>query len=231
MESTEFLNETNYNRANKKIKRVSLIILSAGLLIGGGLIGFGIYKQVDADQINEERAIAAQAEVTKKVSEAKERLNAISTEMADLEGQLEAKNQECDSLSMQDADWFAKSSQCHREAMSIQSQINDLSSEQFQLENAHYTVYYDKVREQSYIPFYFVGGFVILAAGIASLSVWLITKRRAIAAYGVQSTMPVAHEALKKTADKLTPTASKAAGDIASSIAEGITRGRQKGQQ
>ena len=231
MESKEFLNEENYNRANKKIKRISLAILLAGLLIGGGLIAFGFIKRADAERINVERAEAAKAEADSKVAASRQRLEEIESELSSLQSQYDAKSQECDSMDMLDSDWFVKVNQCHREASNTQSQINSLESEQFQLKNATYTVYYDEVGEETYVPFFFIGGFILIASAMISFSVWFFTKRRVLMAYGVQSTMPIAHEAAIKTADKLTPTVSKAAGDIANSIAEGITRGCQKGQQ
>ena len=231
MESKEFLNEENYNRANKKIKKIALAILVAGLLIGGSLVAFGFIRRADAERINTERAEAAQAEVDRKVAAAKQRLEDIESEVASLQSQYDTKSQECDSLNMRDSDWYTKVNQCHREASSITSKINDLKSEQFQLEHATYTVRYDKVGEETYIPFFFIGGFVIIASAMISFSVWFFTKRRALMAYGIQSTMPVAHEAAIKTADKLTPTASKAAGEIAGSVAEGIARGIKKGRE
>ena len=231
MKSKEYLNEDNYDRANKRIKTASAIILAIGLLIGGGLVSYGCIKQAEADRQNSERAKAAQEEVDRNIAADKQRLGEIESEISSLQSKKDAKEQECDSLNMRDDDWFATANQCRREASSIQTEISNLEMEQFQLEHTTYTVQYDRIGEETYIPFYFIGGFVILAGIMASVTVWFITKRRAIMAYGIQSTMPVAHEAFIKTTEKLTPTASKSAGDIASSVAEGIARGTKKGKE
>ena len=223
----QYLTEENYQRVNKKIKTISLAIFIVGLIIGLGLIIFGFIKTNEANQINEERAAAAAAEANAKAAAAKERLSEIETELESLQSQYDAKESECDSMNMRDPDWFAKSNQCEREAMALQTKINKLNVESFQLENDNYTVYYDKEMPEKYIPFYIFGGFIILASSGAALAVWLITKRRALLAYHAQSVMPVAKEGI----DGITPTMAKTAGDIAGSVAEGISRGVKKGKE
>lgn len=240
--SNQYLTEEHYQKVNKKIKAVSLVIFLVGLLVGGGLIVFGLIKtnEVDrtnaektaeAEKTNAERAAAAQAEVDQKVEAANARLKEIESETAALNSQLSAKQYECDSMQMGAANWFADRSQCQNEASDISSQISNLEMEQFQLENAHYTVYYDKVSPDLVdfwgAPFYMIGAFIVIASSIASLSIWLVTKRRALKAYAIQQSMPVNQEAVQS----YTPTISKAAGDIAGSVAEGISRGVKEGKK
>lgn len=227
MEQSKYLTEENYNRANKKIKIISLVILILGFIIGGALIALGAVKSAEVEKINEERAAVALAESEAKAAAAKERLSEIETEKSSLESEYNAKQQECDSLEMGTSDWFAKSNQCNRDSSSIRSKISKLEMEQFELENADYKVYYDIEQPEKYIPLYMIGAFVICAGAIASLSIFLITKRRALRAYGIQSTMPVNKEAV----EQYTPTAAKAAGDIAGSVAEGVARGVKKGKE
>lgn len=223
----QYLTEENYQRVNKKFKTISLVVFIVGLIIGLGLIVFGIIKTNEANQINEERAAAAEAEVNAKVAAAEQRLSEVQSELGSLKPQYDAKESECDSLNMQDPDWFAKKSQCQRESSAIYSDIMDLESEEFQLEHANFTVYYDKADSSWCVVLYGVGGFIILASAIASLSIWLITKRRTLLAYHAQSVMPVAKEGI----DEITPTAANAAGTVAESLAEGITRGIKNGKQ
>ena len=66
-----------------------------------------------------------------------------------------------------------------------------------------------------------------MASAGAALSIWLITKRRALLAYHAQSVMPVAKEGI----DEITPTVANSVGDIAGSVAEGISRGVKKGKE
>lgn len=219
----QYLTEENYQRINKKFKTISLSVFIVGLLIGLGLITFGLIKTNEAGQINVEREAAATAEVEAKVAAAEQRLDEVQSELASLNSQYDTKEAECNSMNMRDTDWFAKHSQCQREASNLQSQIMDLESEEFQLEHANYTVYYDKEMPEQYIPFYIFGGFVILASAVIALAIWLITKRRALLAYHAQSVMPVAKEGI----DDIAPTVANAA----SSVTEGIARGIKKGKE
>ena len=227
MAQSQYLTEKNYNRINKKIKSISLVVLIIAILAGGTLITLGAIKSSEAKRINEERGAAALAESEAKVAAAKERLNEIETEKATLESEYNAKQQQCDSLDMGASNWFANKTQCERESSSIRSKISDLEMEQFKLENANYDVYYDLEHPEKFVLFYIVGAICIGVGLLASLSMFLITKRRALRAYGIQSTMPVNKEAVKK----YTPTAAKAAGNIAGAVAEGISRGVKKGKR
>ena len=222
----QYLTEENYNKANKKIKKISLVVFVTGLIVGSGLIIFGLIKSNEAERINEERAAAAAAEVEAKTAETKNRLSEIEVELAALNTKLEAKEQECDSIPMSSASWFEDSSKCSREASSIRTEITNLDLEQFTLDNTHHTVVYDKERPEIYVLFYVLGSFAILAGSGTALIIYLITKRRALRAYGIQSTMPVNQEAVKS----YTPTVAEAAGQVAGSVAEGIAKGIKKGK-
>ena len=224
---SQYLTEEHYNKVNKKIKIISLVILILGLAIGGGLIAAGLIKTAEAKKTNEERAAAALAESQAAAAAAKERLSEIETEKASLESEYNKKQQECDSLDMKASDWFAKSSQCNRESSSISSKISNLEMEQFKLEHGDYNVRYNLEPLEKFIPLYVLGAFIAGAGVMTSLAVFLITKRRALRAYGIQSTMPVNKEA----AEQYASTAAKAAGDIASSVAEGIARGTKGGKK
>ena len=226
MAQSHYLTEEHYNKVNKKFKIISLVVLMLGIAIGGAFIATGVVKSAEAKKINEERATAALAESEAAIVAANERLEAIATEKSTLESEYNAKQQECDSLDMGASDWFATSQQCQRESNAIRSKISDLEMEQFRLEHTDHTVHYDVIRSEKYIPLYIVGAFCIGAGLLTSLLIFLITKRRALRAYGIQSTMPVNKEAV----EQYTPTAAKAAGDIAGSVAEGIARGVKKGK-
>lgn len=223
----EFLTEERYEASNKKIKKIALIILIVGMAIGIALILFGVYKQNEAKRINQERYDAAYAQSEKLVEEANKRLAEISDEKTKLTEQKTNKNRECDSIPMGTSTWFADVNACQSEVQAITRQINDLEAEEFKIENANYKVTYTPILEIAYTIFYFIGGGVILTALVVSGIIWLITKRRAIRAYAVQSTLPVNQEIV----DKVTPTVSNAAGSVAGSIAEGISRGIKKGKE
>lgn len=227
MEKKEYLNEEWYQGVKKKITRISLVIFLVGIVIGGSLIGYGIYKQNNAKKVNDERYKEAYKQSKESVAKAESRLKEIENEISTLNSEYNAKNQECDSLDMTASDWYTKVNQCHRDAAAIKTKINDLESEQFQLKNADYTVYYDKINSNKYIIFYFLGAGVFVMFGIAALVVYVIAKKREITAFTIQQSMPVAKEAI----DKMAPTVGSAAGEIAKGITEGIEEGKKESDE
>lgn len=229
MENKEYLNEESYQKAKKKITKISLIILVVGLVLGGALIATGIIKanssKKEAEKINEERYNAAYQESQAKVDAANKRLDEITSEMQSLKSQKETKQYECNSLNMRDPNWYADSVKCQGEVSSITSKINDLEMEKFNLENDNYTVYYTPVIPKKYIFLYVIGGIIIASSCFVSGIFYLIAKRREIRAFTIQQTMPVTQEVI----DKMAPTIGNAAGTIGKDIAQGITSGIKEG--
>lgn len=229
MEKKELLNEENYQKSKKKIIMVALIVLIVALLLGGSLIALGIIKtnnsKKEIELINEERYNAAyeKSEAKKKANEI--RLDEIASETETLNREYDQKQQECDSLSMNDKNWFAKANQCQREASTIKSKINELKTEEFELSNENYTVYYNKEYAKNYIFISILGGMLIIAGCSISLAIYLIAKRRDIAAFTIQQTMPLAQE----TMEKMAPTVGDTVGTIGKGIAKGITSGIKEG--
>lgn len=68
------------------------------------------------------------------------------------------------------------------------------------------------------IPFYMIGGFIIVASGMISFAIYMFAKRREIMAFTAQQVMPVAQEGIEKMA----PTVGNAMGTIGKGIAKGI---------
>lgn len=62
MQKQEFLNEENYQRSKKKIASIALIILIAGILLGGSLITVGLVKQGKINDQYSEGSKLAKAE-------------------------------------------------------------------------------------------------------------------------------------------------------------------------
>ena len=211
MNKKEYLNEEWYQNTKKKIVKISLIILIVSILIGGGLIATGIIKtnisKKEAQKIYEER-----------VAEANKRLDEIEQEKETLNKQYELKNQECDSISMSDPDWFSKKSSCSREVNKIASKITELETEEFKLNNA-FSIFYFK----NYTFLSIIGGIVIFIGGIIALAFYVIAKRREITAFGVQQVMPLAQEGMEKMAPTI--------GTVGKEIAKGISSGIKEGTQ
>ena len=225
-ENYKYLNEERYQNTKKKITKISLIILIISIVVGGLLIGTGIFKtnssKRDIEKTNKERYNEAYKESQKRVETANARLSEIKKEIEELQSQYDNKSQECDSMNTRDSDWYVKVNQCRREASSISSKISDLEMEKFELENSDYTVYYDIANARSYSFLVFIGIVIIAFGSIISLMFYIIAKRREIEAFTIQQSIPLAQEGIKK----MTPSVSNAAESIAEGISRGINNGK-----
>lgn len=156
---------------NKKKLPLPLLILIISVAIGLVVAGIGLIKQGAAKKTNEERYQAAYKQSQAKVDAANARLEEIAKELPPLEEKQSSKQKECDSLNMSDPNWFADRNSCISEVSKINSQITELETEKWQLENADYTVYYDLVKPMSYQIFYIIGGAI---AGLGALGAFII---------------------------------------------------------
>ena len=82
------------------------------------------------------------------------------------------------------------------------------------------------------IPFYMIGGFIIIASCMIASSIYMTTKRREILAFHAQQVMPVAQEGIEKMAPTIGKTGASIAkemapayGEIAKEISKGIKEG------
>lgn len=156
---------------SKKKMPLPVLILIIGVGLGLLFAGFGLFKQFDAKKINEERYQAALKLANENAEKLNKRYSEITEELKPLKEQLETKQQECDSLNMSDANWFANKSKCQRETQEIRTQINDLETEQWQIEHYDNTVFYDLVKPMTYQIFYIIGSSI---AGLAILGAFII---------------------------------------------------------
>lgn len=163
---------------SKKKLPLPLLILVICLIIGLLIAGFGLYKQNDTKRINKERRASALKESQKNVAVANKRLEEIKTEIAPLKEKFEAKKQECDAMDISDSNWFANHSKCQREASEIDSQISELETEQWKLENDDYTVYYSLVKPMSYQIFYIIGGSIAGLGSIVAFIIYLVKGKK-----------------------------------------------------
>ena len=139
----------------KKIP-LPLQILLIGAVLGILFAAFGGYKQLNAKKANEERYQAAYKQATENVEAADRRLEEIKNELEPLNKQLETKTQECDAIITGSEGWFDKKNQCNREEMELRNKISKLETEQFQIQNDDYDVYYNLVK-----PLYDLSSFLI----------------------------------------------------------------------
>ena len=156
---------------NRRKISLPIKVTIVGCIIGLLFAGFGLFKQLDSKRINKERHDDALNQSQKMVDAANERLAQIENEYNNLKAQYDAKEQECDSMSITEPNWFANHSQCKRESSDLYSKISELESEKFTISNKDYTVYYSEVKPMSYYIFYIIGGSI---AGLAILGAFII---------------------------------------------------------
>ena len=66
MEKKKFLNEEDYQRNKKKITKIAIVILIAGILIGGSLIVTGLIKQ---NETNSQYSEDSKADLQKQIDD------------------------------------------------------------------------------------------------------------------------------------------------------------------
>lgn len=237
MENKEFISEEKYQKAKKKITKISFMILIIGLVIGIGLIIFGIITKNNAEKTNDERYNAAYSESQAKVDEANKRLSEITTEIENQEANLnnmeiEISNmkKELSKIFQEDHGfsdrYYDKENEItvkETELSKLRMQKINLTKEKFELENADYTVYYTPILSIKYKKFYYIGAFVIIWSCLGAGIFYLIAKRREIHAFALQQTMPLTQEAI----EKFSPTI----GNLGKNIAKGITSGIKEGKE
>ena len=103
---------------------------------------------------------------------------------------------------------------------SLVSQLNDKSDFNKEFDS------YDS------IPFYIIGGFIIIASCMFAGSIYMTTKQREILAFHTQQVMPVAQEGIEKMAPTIGKTGASIAkemapayGEVAKEISKGIKEG------
>ena len=214
-EKKEYLTEKNYNKGKKIIMLIALLVLVVGLTIGGFLIYKGINEKQKIDNTTNEQA-----------EKDKQRLKEIETEKEELNKKISDKKYECDSIKMGTDSWFEKSNKCDNEVLSLEEQVDELESEEFDLEKTDYE-FDKKFNSVGSTRYFMFGVFIIIATLIISLSIFMFAKRREIMAFGMQQTMPLAQEGIEKMA----PTVGNAAGTIAKDVAAGIKEGINSNQE
>lgn len=217
MEEKKYLSEEKYQKNKKKIARIAFVVFVIGILSGG----FLIYKGVTESSSTKNN----------------ERLSEIKKEKEALNEQIDAKEYECDSLDMSSATWYQDKNKCNREVQALTTKISELKSEEFNLNGNH-----SSFKSTSY---YIFGGFIILVACMMSGSIYMVTKRREILAFGLQQVMPIAEEGAEKVVpvvgkamDQMAPYAGKAMdkaaphiGNVAKEISKAIHEGKKDNKE
>lgn len=223
MNKKEYLTEENYHRGTGILKRISLLFLILGLLLGGGLIAKGILNKID---VNSKHSVEYQNSISKKISKEKELLESKKAE-------LEAKGVKYSSyVNYTDGEAYdlkiiinvldPSFNHCKFEEYSNNSITQNYCSLKEQLEKASSD--FDKdFDSMDSVPYFILGVFCLILFCMISLSLYLTSKRREILAFTTQQAMPIAQEGM----EKMTPSVGKFAETIARSISKGIKDGRK----
>ena len=164
--------------SNKKGISLPIKVTIIGCIIALIFAGIGGFKQLNAKKTNDERAATALKESEDAVKNANERLAEIEKEYNNLKTQYEAKENECDSITMGSENWIQAKSKCSREAQELQSKLWDLESEDKLIKSKDYTVYYQKVEPMSYLIYYIIGGSIVGLSLLASFIIYLVKGKK-----------------------------------------------------
>ena len=206
----EFLTEENYERGKKKIRRVALVVLIIGLLIGGALIATGIIKSNNVKETTSSNVRSKE--------DIQAEINSLNSELATLRAK---EVQEFTSNGFSEENF-----RLQNEITAKQSKILDLQMELKEESNDN------SISSFKYAHFYMFGGVIIFAACMFSGIIYLSTKQREILAYQTQQVMPLAQEGIEKMAPTIGKAGAKVAkemapvyGDIAKEVSKGIKEG------
>ncbi len=194
MTENKYLNEEKYQKAEKKITLVAVLILVIGLGIGG----FLIYKGVAKPGTGKVEDLKVQLENKKSELESKGVKYDAFTKYSDGEAYdlkiitnaLDPSFEHCDFSEY-------KNNPLTKEYCSAKNSIDDFAS----------------------TGFIMFGVFICFATFMVSLSIMFVAKRRQILAFSAQQVMPIAKEGINEMA----PTIGNAAGEIAKGIKKGLS--------
>lgn len=214
----EYLNEEKYQKTKGKISVVAIIILVLGLLLGGSLILLGVNKlnANNSKYSNENKTLLEEKlELEKQKLETKKQALIDKGIVYDTFSSYE--DGEAYDLYIITKALDPSFNNCAFDEYSD----NDLTEEYCDLKEEIKEFDSDfnkKSGSFASIPFFMFGGVVIIGTLMISGFVFMITKRREIAAFATQQMMPVAQEGIEKMA----PSIGTVAKEVTSGIKEGL---------
>ena len=203
-EKNVYLNEERYQKTNKKVKKLALIILFIAIIIGGGLIATGIILS------------------NKSKSDRQVKVDEIQVKINDIESQITTLASDIDALQIEQSKIFRDEHGFSDNYYAKQSEMQSKQSEKskLQIEESKLKTEKHKIENDFDYPLLLcvLGGFIVLAGLPISFMAYIVSKRREIAAYSVQQVMPVAKEGIETVA----PSVGVAAKEITKGIKDGL---------
>lgn len=260
MEKKEFLNEETYQKNKNTIVKIALIVLIVGLLLGGSLIITGLVKTHNAKKTNEQiyneidnsNTSRTESQVQTDIDNIESQINVIDTEIDSINTEIKKLQNEKNQIFTQDHGfsdrYYAKENEITeketerntkvREKSKLNEKLNEYELELWKIQSGYNDTKNEiekannTISSSKYIPFYILGGFIIIASSMISFSIYTFAKRREILAFSTQQVMPIAQEGIEKMA----PTIGKSGASIAKemapvygSIAKEISKGIKDG--
>lgn len=218
MKNNEYLNEEKYQKTKGKISIVAIIILIIGLVLGGSLIFLGINK---INENNSKYSDDNKSLLEEKLSKEKVKLESKKQELID-KGIVYDSFADYEDGEVYDLYIITKVLDPSFNSCAFEEyNDNDLTEEYCELKEEIKEFNSDfnkKSGSFASIPFFMFGGFIIIGTLMISGFVYLIFKRREIAAFTTQQIMPVAQEGVEKMA----PSIGVVAKEVTSGIKEGL---------
>lgn len=223
MSKNEYLNEERYLKTKNKISIVGGIVLIILWSIGLGLIGFGVFNII---KYNDKEALKTEeiklVEIKKQLED---KINPIENEIKQLNREKYENKTTQERYEIEDrVEKLYKSIEIEKKQLEyINGALDEFDTEcgwstyrEYELVSEYCN--YRKLNEMKIIPFIIPGVFISFLSFGLTMSYIMTIKRREIMAYGVQDMRPLAEEGI----EKMTPSASKAAKEIAKGIKEGL---------
>ena len=243
MKDDEILKEEQYQKTKKKIARFALIILIIGWSLGGFLIYTGLSKK---GEIDKKYSSESQSKLQKKLDEEKEILSTKKTELEEKIKPVEDEIKKLERVAFSgfNDEYYARKDKIEELKKSISSdqkvieyisqiQENSSSACLFDAKENDVTKKYCSLKEeykeisddfgksfdsQNYIPFFMIGGFVMISSAMMAFAVYSSSKTREIGMFSVQGSKPMMKEL------------SKMGGDFAREVTKGIKEGEASAQ-
>lgn len=251
----EYLTEEQYQKTNRKLKKISIIILIVGISIAVLLITIGKIKSININKENQkiEKEIRENAIKTRENNE--KLISKLETEIEELKNRERIKEQEITQLNQEISKIFSedrgfsnryyeKENEINSKKYELEEITGELQEKTSEISNLEFDQRnYDEESINGKIELNMINDFeskgfyhgaipVIMFSVMISLSLYIQTKQRKIMAYQTQQAMPIAQEKIEKMA----PSFGKAGviiskemtpvyKDIAKEISEGIKEG------
>lgn len=222
MVEKEYLNEENYNKTKSTISIFGTLIVVVLWIVGLGLIGVGVsriikYSNKDMLKLEEEKLVKLQEELEIKVKPIEDEIKKL--ERVEFTGHNE--------------EYYARQDRIIELRESIEKETKQIDMIENVLEEGYSYCIRDQYREDDtvstycdyreldemkVVPFIIPGIFVsVLSFGFTMMLISIVNRRK-IMAYNMQDMMPLTEEGV----EKMIPTATKAAKEIAKGIKEGL---------